>query len=214
VIHAVVLDFDGVIVESADVKTEAFRALFAPWGEEVAHAVVAHHLRHEGISRFEKFRHAYREILRRPLGPEEERELGERFSALVEDQVVAVPLVHGAREFLETAPVPLYVASGTPGAELARIVARRGLHPYFKAVFGSPSGKGEILRRIVDTGGFERGAVVMVGDAWSDFTGAREAGVSFVGRVRPGSASPFPAGVPVVADLRALAAVLDALGER
>jgi len=214
VIQAVVLDFDGVIVESADVKTEAFRALFAPWGPDAAEAVVAYHRRHVGISRFEKFRYAYREILRRPLGPGEEHELGERFSALVEDQVVAVPLVHGAREFLETAPMPLYVASGTPDAELARIVARRRLDPYFKAVFGSPASKAEIIRGILGTAGFDRTTVVMVGDAWSDFTGARDAGVSFVGRVPPGTASPFPAEVTVVDDLRSLSAALVGLGER
>src|SRR5687768_6679568 len=41
---AVVLDFDGVLVESVDVKTRAFARLYSRYGSDVEAEVVAYHL--------------------------------------------------------------------------------------------------------------------------------------------------------------------------
>ena len=45
-------DFDGVIKDSVDVKTQAFIDLFDAYGSNVVQAVVAHHIKNGGISRF------------------------------------------------------------------------------------------------------------------------------------------------------------------
>lgn len=207
--RAVVLDFDGVVLESVDVKTRAFEALFAPEGAEAARRIVDYHIANGGISRFEKFRWAYREILRRPLTEEQERALGDRFNALVEDAVAVCDWVPGAREFLQSARWPLFVASGTPEEELRRIVERRGLSGRFRAVYGAPTKKAEILRCVAGEVGCLVSELVMVGDAINDLDGARQAGARFIGRAAvPGA---FPAGTTVIPDLTSLAAVLASL---
>lgn len=207
---AIAFDFDGVLVESVDVKTRAFADLYAPYGESVVARVVAYHLAHGGVSRFEKFRHFHREFLGRPLAADEEAALGERFSALVEDAVVAAPMVAGAAEFLSAyhARLPLYVVSGTPDEELKRIVARRRLGAYFRAVFGSPRGKAELLAGIAAAEGIEADRMLMVGDATTDYDGAAGTGTAFVGRIASGHGSPFPPDTMVVADLHELPALL------
>ena len=48
-------DFDGVIKDSVEVKTQAFFQLFEPFGELVAEKVRKHHEAHGGMSRFDKF---------------------------------------------------------------------------------------------------------------------------------------------------------------
>ena len=172
----------------------------------IVERVVGWHLAHGGVSRFEKFRHFHREFLGRELDVDEERRLGERFSCLVEDAVVASPWVAGAREFLDAqvGRLPLHVASGTPEGELKRIVERRGMRHYFTSIHGSLARKAEILKIIASEGGFTASRLLMVGDAMTDFEGAVEAGASFVGRVPPDQESPFPAGTCVVADLQDL----------
>jgi hypothetical protein len=40
----------------------------------------------------------------------------------------------------------------------------------------------------------------MVGDALTDWEGAREAAVAFLGRVAPGARNPFPAAVETIED--------------
>lgn len=201
-IRAAVFDFDGVIAESTEIKTEAFRRLFD--GDERA---VEYHEANMGVSRYDKFRHITTEILGRTYTPKDERRLGERFSELVVDEVVRCPLVPGARELLErlAGELPLFVASATPEEEVRQIVSLRELDALFQGVYGTPATKGEILRRIVSDGDFERREVVMIGDARSDLNGAREAGVRFVGRVPHGAPDPFAEeSVPVVSDLSEL----------
>jgi phosphoglycolate phosphatase-like HAD superfamily hydrolase len=208
---AIVFDFDGVLVDSVDVKTRAFAALYEPYGAEVVGKVVAWHLEHGGVSRHEKFRHFHRVFLDRPLPEEEAFGLAERFSALVEDAVVAADWIAGAREFVEDfhRHLPLYVASGTPEEELWRIVDRRGMSGYFAGVAGSPRKKGEILRDFIHRAGMQPGRVLMVGDAMTDYLGASETGTAFLG-VAQDNDNPFPPGVPIRPDLAELAAFLDA----
>jgi beta-phosphoglucomutase-like phosphatase (HAD superfamily) len=47
-------DFDGVIKESVEVKTNAFRDLFQSFGEEVMEKVTMHHINNGGMSRYKK----------------------------------------------------------------------------------------------------------------------------------------------------------------
>ena len=48
-------DFDGVIADSVNVKTEAFEKIYLPYGKEIAEKVINHHRENGGMSRFEKF---------------------------------------------------------------------------------------------------------------------------------------------------------------
>ncbi len=142
---AIVFDFDGVLVESVDVKTQAFGALYAEYGDRIVEQVKAYHLLHGGVSRFEKFRYYHEVLLGKNLTEVEEIKLGDRFSQYVEDAVVDAVYVAGAYEVLENnyQSTPMFVASGTPDQELKRIVSRRNMSHYFVSLHGSPFLAGE-----------------------------------------------------------------------
>ncbi len=203
-------DFDGVLVESVDLKTRAFAALYEEHGKEVAAAVVDYHLAHGGLSRFEKFRHCHRAFLGRELAVDEERSLGERFAVLVEDAVVAAGWIPGAHEFLEDwhQRLPLFVASGTPEEELLRIVRRRNMAHYFAGVGGTPSTKGQLIAGFARAAGIAPARVLMVGDSTTDYEGARDAGSDFAAVASPSTAK-LGSGVPVLEDLRGLAELIE-----
>ena len=61
---------------------------------------------------------------------------------MVFQKVVDCPMVNGAAEFLQTLSVthPLYLVSTTPQDDIVRLVKARGLHGYFKEVWGIPPG--------------------------------------------------------------------------
>lgn len=204
--EAVIFDFDGVIVESADIKTRAFVALYEEHGAAVVAAAVAHHQANGGISRRKKIRHIHRQHLGIALSADALEALCQRFSGLVEEAVVACPAVAGAVSFLaaQHRRLPLFVVSGTPHEELKRIVDRRGLAGYFAGVFGSPPEKPPTIRDILRTHGLAAERVLFVGDARTDYLAAAETGLRFIGRVAPGEASPFPPATPVIADLTRL----------
>ncbi len=208
-IKTVVFDFDGVIVDSVNVKTEAFVALYAPFGEAAAEAVRAYHLAHGGMPRAEKFRPFQRTLVD---GPDDEATiaaLGERFGALVKEKVIEVPMIAGAADALAAlAPrMPLHVASATPQGALDEIVAARGLAHHFQTVNGVPTTKADALRtRIAE--GFGPDEILMVGDATADHAAAMETKTRFLGVVAPGHTTPFPAGTRTVPDLTGLAALV------
>jgi phosphoglycolate phosphatase-like HAD superfamily hydrolase len=209
VIRAIIFDFDGVILDSVDIKTKAFARLFEEQGPEVVRQVVAHHLAHGGVSRFRKFQHIYENILHLPMPEGESERLGERFSDLVFDEVVKAAWIPGAPEFLEKyhASHRCFIASGTPQDELRQIVGLRDLERYFLGIFGSPTTKEEITRGILQREGLQTGDVLFVGDALTDYNAAKACGVNFVG-ITSGGSDPFPAGTRVLPDLRDLAGAI------
>ncbi|MFC1644057.1 HAD family hydrolase [Candidatus Omnitrophota bacterium] len=208
-IKAVIFDFDGVILESADIKTEAFRELFKDYPEHVDE-ILDHHSRNAGISRYVKFRHVYEKILSLPLSGEEEACLGESFSRIVLQKVLEAPFVTGAKEFLGSGvkKYAFFIASGTPEKELKGIVTSRGLNTFFREVHGSPKQKKEIILDVMGRHGFSREEVVYVGDAESDRIAAEGSGVIFIERRADGDIAEQKEPL-VIRDLTGLGDVLE-----
>jgi len=181
-IRAIAFDFDGVLVESVDVKTQAFAQLFEREDEKNIDRIVAYHLENGGLSRFNKFRTIYREILKRPLPEEEFEALGKRFAALVIDKVVSAPWVPGAKEFIEKhhESYPFYIISGTPEDELIQIVQRRGIEKYFKETLGSPKSKDILIKSVLEKYSLNPEEVLFVGDAQNDWNAAKKTNVKFI----------------------------------
>lgn len=183
---AVIFDFDGVILESAPIKTEAFRKLFSDYPQH-EDSIIRHHLENQGISRYRKFEWIYAELLGRSLSEEESRQLGETFSEIAFNEILTCPWVPGARELLESlhGSCMMFVASGTPHEELLRIVEARGLSRFFREVWGTPLGKVEIIRSILERYELRAEDVVFVGDGLSDYQAAQETNLPFFARIVP-----------------------------
>jgi phosphoglycolate phosphatase-like HAD superfamily hydrolase len=189
----IVFDLDGVILESVDLKAQAFRRLFAAYPQHVDD-IVRVHLENGGLSRYEKLRRIYRDYLRLPLTDAETARLDAEYRALVADDMERCPFVAGADAFIRRhAPAyPLFIASGTPEEELRALIDARGLRACFSGVYGSPRTKTTLLAAIVDELAVPAERLVFIGDTIQDYEAAAATGVRFVGRVPAGQASPFP----------------------
>ncbi len=183
-IETIIFDFDGVIVESMGIKENAFISLFKSYPDHLE-KIVALHRAHGGLSRFEKFKIIYKDILGLPYSEEIERELGNKFAKYVYEEVVRCPFVAGAKEFLEKyhKELSFFIVSGTPEVEMRNITRARGLDKYFIGVFGSPEKKGAICQKILRSRRLSRDTVIMVGDSIDDYDGAKEAQIKFIGRI-------------------------------
>lgn len=198
--QAVFFDFDGVILDSANIKTIAFAEMFKEFGVETASSVVAHHLANEGISRFEKFKYIYENILHKPIDQDLLDELGKKFNRLVFEKVLTAPFIEGAYETLQDLKrneTPAFVASGAPHEEVKLIVETRKLAPYFTEVHGSPRKKKHIIKDVCNRYGFEPIRCLFIGDAMTDYEAAIAAGTHFLGIVGTEEESVFPDGTRI-----------------
>lgn len=182
--QAIIFDFDGVLADSVNVKTNAFAALFEKYGKDIQQKVIDHHRSHGGMTRVEKFKHYYKEFLKKSVDDKGLKLLCDRFSLLVVDKVVDAPEIPGAEDFLKLCcdnSILCFVNSATPNIEIRKIVQRRGLDEYFKEVLGSSMSKTENLVLILEMYSLDKKYSLFFGDASSDYEAATASGVDFVG---------------------------------
>lgn len=194
-IQAVFFDFDGVVLDSVEVKTRAFAEMFRQYGPEVQEAVISYHLSHGGVSRFEKFRYFYSELLNLPLSDQKLVSLSNRFSELVLAKVLESAFIPGILETLKELlhlKIPAFVISGTPDEEIHYLVKNKGLGAFFKEIHGAPRSKIAIVRDILERTGYDPSLCWFFGDAMTDWQAAKNCGVNFIGIVADYGKSPFP----------------------
>ena len=181
-IRSIIFDFDGVIADSLDVKSQAFYKMYLTYGEEVANLVRKHHLDNGGMSRFEKFRHYHKIHLNKELTEEEVMELASQFSGLVVQGVIESPYVSGVYDFIKEnySKMDFFIITGTPTDEMKQIAEARGIRQYFKEIFGSPESKSHWVKHILDKYGYQAGECIFIGDALSDYKAATENNILFI----------------------------------
>ncbi|MEJ2133879.1 MAG: HAD-IA family hydrolase [Desulfofustis sp.] len=176
-------DFDGVVVDSVGVKTEAFRVLFEPYGSAILHQVLEHHRLNGGISRIDKIQYSHTHFVGAPLDEHELKQWGRRYSELVVDRVIAAPWIKGAENILEDMQgrCRIFLISGTPEDELKQVIAARKMEHYFDEILGSPIKKPAHIRRLLSAYRLQPASCVYIGDALTDYHAARETGLHFLG---------------------------------
>ncbi len=181
--RTIILDFDGVIVESVGIKDDAFRELFKDFPHHLD-AIMKYHFANNATIRYEKFKVIYEEILGLPYTAAVSAQLGVEFSRMIFEKIVLCPFVKGAPEFLEkfSRQALLYLVSINPGQELKAILEARKIDHYFVDVYAYPWGKADAIREILKRNDFLERDIVFVGDSPEDFQAAQMVGVDFIGR--------------------------------
>lgn len=190
---ALIFDFDGVILDSVEVKTSAFAQLYEEYGDEVVAKVIQHHLSHGGVSRFEKFRWYHKEFLGKEVSQDELDALCSRFNELVFAKVIASPYIPGAKEFIvqHSRTHDLFICTGTPEREIHQILEEIGLSQYFKRSYGSPDDKITIVDNILKEFTYTPDQICYFGDATTDYEAAIYHHIGFIGIIN-GKFNPFP----------------------
>lgn len=218
--RAIVFDCDGVLLASNRLKTAIFGEVLRAAGFAPA-----------DIARFRAFQRAnfgmsrYR-LFDALLGwadlqapPTDRATLSAAYAAALYGRYVRCPATPGMRGVvaaLHRQGLPLFVVSGSDGAELRAVFEERGLARWFQAIHGSPATKVENLGLVAGAlgRGLPLGDVVFVGDAEADWQAASAAGCRFVYAEHFSTAKPrmralaAEHGFPTIRDLRALPALL------
>jgi phosphoglycolate phosphatase-like HAD superfamily hydrolase len=173
-------DFDGVIKESAEIKTQAYYDLFKSYGLVFSEKVKEHHIINSGISRYEKI-----PIYLEWLGINDEllsQIYCERFSKLVVSAVINCAWVEGAERYLKNNYFSqvFYLISATPQKELEIILNELNIKDVFKIVYGAPIAKSEAIQKILAHDKIDINSSLMIGDALEDYKAAEINKINFL----------------------------------
>jgi phosphoglycolate phosphatase-like HAD superfamily hydrolase len=207
-IEVVILDFDGVIIESNDIKDSVFDEIFKRFPEHYDNAL-QYHRTHISVSRFAKFDYLL-EQLGKTGDAELKKELLENFSSVTLDKMKTVSFVKGAEDFLKAMQphYPLYLASVTPIHDLEIILEHLQIRSYFKDVYGCPPWtKVDAVFDILSHENCSPQNAVLIGDSYGDQRTAKETGIHFIAR-QSGLSFEDPQPEISVNDLTGLATVI------
>ena len=178
----IIFDFDGVIVDSNKIKTDAFRTISATYGDEISSKLVNYHIQRGGISRFEKIRWFVENLL--DLNDEILINhlidlYSKQISKLLSECKLRTDIKNLKNKLINTS---WSIASGGSQEEIINFLHKKRLLKIFDSgVFGSPTPKLEIVKKIknnVDP--FSRQRWVLIGDSIYDYRCAILNDIKFV----------------------------------
>lgn len=183
-IRAIVLDFDGVIVESNQIKHKAFSDLFLQY-PDYYDEIMAYHHSHNAVDRHQKFRYIMEQIMKQDYSEKCATLWTSKFADMTRKQIIDCPYVAGAREFLLDLSIhyPIFLASATPLDELKIILEALGILPMFAEVYGAPTKKTRIFEEIAKNEDLRPDEILFIGDSYEDYVSAQQFGCMFIARI-------------------------------
>jgi len=178
-----VFDCDGVVLNSNQLKIQAYYDVAIKFGanKSQAQALVDHHVKLGGISRYPKFEYFLREIMQQALTELAMQDLLESFTVevkrLLTDCEIS-PYLADVRN--NNMHAKWMIISGGDQLELRDIFQQRGIDKMFGGgIFGSPDNKDSILARELEAGNIVQPAL-FIGDSRYDHQASTNAGLDFV----------------------------------
>ncbi len=187
-IHTIIFDFDGVILDSVPVKTEAFRRLFEAFPSEQVEQFIAYHEYNGGISRYVKIQYFFEQLLQTSISQAEISSYATRYSELTKEELSKPQyLITQTLTFIQAhyQHLNLHIASGADQADLRYICNALGLSKYFLTIGGSPTPKGEIVKEILLAHHYTQEETILIGDSINDFAAAEANHIGFYGFNNP-----------------------------
>ena len=182
--HHIIFDFDGVLVESNEIRFNGFRKLFEKYPQEQVEKLVNYAKANGGVSRYKKIEYFFNVIRQEPITNGLVNQWAAQFSELVEQDIVEAKPVEGSLKFLEDyfSHFDFAIVSGSDQAELRRICEKRKIDHFFKMILGSPVEKKDNIASLLSDLNWQHNESLYVGDSNNDLDAAKANDLDFVGR--------------------------------
>lgn len=174
----IVFDFDGTLVNSKQVKIDAYYEAFS-FDRQEHEAILTKTLEeYPDLNRYDTIQKV---IARTNTTIAYDSVLG-RYNTIVDLKISTAPFLDFAYEILSvlhTHQVKLFLSSNTPMDILGAIADAKNIHHFFEKLSGYPRDKTANLREIMAHYPYEAGSYLVVGDGESDKMSAHSNDVDF-----------------------------------
>lgn len=183
-IRNIIFDFDGVVVDSVSLKTEAYVKLFQQFSPEHVKTLIDYHIQNGGISRYVKIKYFFENILFESVSEDLIHDYAKRYSQLtitelLNDKYIIQEVVAFIRVCYRDCN--LHIASGADETDLKLICDKFDLTQYFRSVQGSPRPKSLLVKEIIELNDYDRKNTIYIGDSLNDYEAAQDNGIEFCG---------------------------------
>jgi len=181
-IKNIIFDFDGVILDSIPVKTEAFKKLFQNYTIDIVDKFIGFHLENGGMSRYEKIRYFFKELLQKNITEEEVLYYANLYSELTKQELSNEKyLIKEVLEFIKNnyQKYNFHIASGADENDLKYICDELGITIYFVTINGSPLEKKNIVKNIIEKFSYKKEKTILIGDSLNDYEAAKFNSIEF-----------------------------------
>lgn len=177
-------DFDGVILDSMKIKGDGFVELFKAYNNVCLIQMERYHYSHGGVSRFEKIKYFYKEILDKPISEDTVTQLADEFSNIIDKKLNNKKnLIKETVDFIKHnyQKYNFHIVSGAEHNELNKLCDSFELIKYFKSIDGSPIKKDLLVKNVIKKFDYKKNEVVLIGDAITDYNASKKNGIKFYG---------------------------------
>jgi phosphoglycolate phosphatase-like HAD superfamily hydrolase len=175
-----VFDFDGTLVQSAELKHRVFYEVFPAECASVIASIL--HAEPEA-SRYSVIPRIVAESRRLEiaLAGGDTDDLVAKYADRAVAGVRTAPEVPGAERVLQTffRSAAIYVSSATPQQQLQSLLANRGWTSFISGVYGYPNKKGETVAFLLKQHAIPPSRLLVIGDGESDRMAAEQNGCAF-----------------------------------
>ena len=182
-IKTIFWDFDGVIIDSMKIKGDGFIELFENYNLEQVRLLEKYHYANGGISRFDKIKYFYNQILKKDVS-EEKINLSNKFASIIKEKIfnkdilIRESLIFIEKNFID---YNFHIVSGADHNELNSLCKYFKIEQYFKSINGSPTKKHVLLKNVINEFKYIPEEIVFIGDAMTDYNAAKKNKIKFYG---------------------------------
>lgn len=187
-IKNIIFDFDGVILDSVPVKTQAYRDLFKKFDKKTVERMIEYHEHHGGVSRYLKVKYFFNQLLGENISDEDVVMYANRYSELTKQELSQKKyLIRDTVDFIKRnqSKYNMHVASAADHNDLICICKELEIVDYFKSIQGSPKLKSDIIKEILLENKYQNQETVLIGDSINDYEAAVKNNIGFYGYNNP-----------------------------
>tara|TARA_R110002072_G_scaffold289873_2_gene457219 strand:- start:17017 stop:17616 length:600 start_codon:yes stop_codon:yes gene_type:complete len=183
-INTILWDFDGVLLESNEIRDTGFKEVLKKFPEDQVNKLLKFHRKNGGLSRYVKFRYFYESIRGEDVSDKKILDLSEEFSKLMRVLLINKKLIiEESLNFViqNFEKYDMHVVSGSDQNELRFLCKELEISKYFISILGSPTPKKELVENVLKEYKYPIENTLFIGDSINDYDAAKHNDILFMG---------------------------------
>ena len=171
----IIWDFDGVIIDSSEIRIFAFREILKDYPIDKVDKLIDFHKINDGLSRYVKIDYFFSDIINQRINKNKRTSLLKEFGKICSKKLDNKKLlIQETLKFINNnySQKNFHIASGSDNEELNRLCLSLGLNAFFNSINGSPEAKKNIVERIILENNYVPKETCLIGDSVNDYDAA------------------------------------------